>query len=50
VSKFLDGARTALSESHATAIVDAVLGLDRLDSCAELLDLVAGRQAVEALR
>ena len=42
-AKFLDNARTAIPEDRATAILEEVGALDRRESCARLLDLVAGR-------
>jgi 2-methylcitrate dehydratase PrpD len=41
--KFLDLARTALSDEQAHAIVAEVNALDTRDSCSRLLDVLAGR-------
>jgi hypothetical protein len=42
-TKFLDNARVALPDDAARAIVEQVRSLDTRPSCAELLDLLAGR-------
>jgi 2-methylcitrate dehydratase PrpD len=42
-AKFLDNARTALSEEQARAIIDEVRALDTRSSCGRLIDLLAGR-------